>query len=101
MIPSFNMRGKRVLLMGLGIKDGGVGAALYAARKGARLTITDIQKKKTLAVSLEALGTIQAEYRLGRHVKKDFLSADLIIKNDGVPRTHPLLVAAAARGIPI
>lgn len=95
------LQGKRVLVMGLGRKDGGVGAARYAVHQGAQVLVTDILHAESLQEGLEALQDLPIQYRLGGHKAADFLNADLILKNPGVPPDHPLLLQAAAAGATI
>lgn len=96
------IKDKKVLIMGLGLHGGGVGAARFFATRGARVTITDLRSAQELCTSLEQLKKFpEITYILGRHRRKDFLHADLIIKNPGVPPTSPYIIAARKKGIPI
>ncbi|MDR2303068.1 MAG: hypothetical protein LBE10_00570 [Treponema sp.] len=45
----------KALIMGLGLHGGGFESALFPARRGAELTITDLRDEKTLAPSIENL----------------------------------------------
>ena len=97
-----NIRGKKVLIMGLGLHGGGVGTVKFLAKKGAELTITDLRTQKTLRPALKNLkGLKKIHYVLGRHCKDDFQNADLIIKNPGVKPDSPFLKIAKRRKIPI
>lgn len=87
-----------VLIMGLGNKDGGVGAARYAARHGARVLVTDLNGPELLAESLDQLAPFPIEFRLGGHDESDFQRADLIIHNPGIKADHPFLQLARERG---
>ena len=93
-----NLKDKKVLIMGLGTKDGGVGAALWAAKQGARVTITDLNDKHYLTKSLAALNGISARYVLGLHDEKDFINNDIIIKNPGINRSNKFLQIAETYG---
>jgi UDP-N-acetylmuramoylalanine--D-glutamate ligase len=87
----------RVLVMGLGLHGGGLESARYLASRGAELTVTDLRDEKVLAPSLEKLeGAVPGavRYVLGRHEREDFVRADLVIKNPGVPPDSPFLRAA-------
>ena len=48
-------RGLAVTVMGLGLFGGGVAAARYFARCGARVTVTDLKPAEALGPSIEAL----------------------------------------------
>lgn len=92
---------KKVTVMGLGLHGGGVGVAKWLVEQGARVLITDLKTKKELGSSLEKLQNFKLQYILGRHRASDFKTADLIIKNPGVPKESPYLGLARADGIPI
>jgi UDP-N-acetylmuramoylalanine--D-glutamate ligase len=94
-----NFSGQRVLVMGLGLHGGGLESAVYLARHGAELTVTDLRDEKKLAPSIEKLeaavpGPARIRYVLGKHDMADFERADLVIKNPGVRPDSPYLRAA-------
>jgi len=98
LIQSINeFRGKRVLIMGLGSKDGGVGAARFAHSAGAHITITDIQPEDNLKPALKELNDISFYSRFGGHQLDDFLNNDIIIKNAGIRRDNSYLQKAAIK----
>jgi UDP-N-acetylmuramoylalanine--D-glutamate ligase len=92
------LRGKNVLVLGLGILNGGIGTALYCAEHGARLRITDIRPEAILRPALNALKQVEAEYILGRHREEDIHWADVVFRNPGVPPDHDLLRLAKSLG---
>lgn len=101
-----DLRGKRVLVMGLGLHGGGLGVARWLLKQGAQVKVTDLKKAEDLAPSLKALNSNKAigseiELVLGEHRETDFTHADLIVRNPGVPRESKYLALAQARGIPI
>ena len=94
--------GKRILVFGLGLHGGGVGTIKYLASKDARITVTDLHSPKELEPSLRALAKIKGiRYVLGEHRERDFLSADLILKNPGIPPNSPYLQLALDHNKPI
>ena len=94
--------GKKVLVMGLGLHGGGVGAVEFLVKNGARVTVTDLRTHKELAPSLGILARHRGiQYVLGGHREEDFRAADMIVKNPGVRRDHPLLRSAERKGTPI
>ncbi|MBI2624309.1 UDP-N-acetylmuramoyl-L-alanine--D-glutamate ligase [Candidatus Parcubacteria bacterium] len=95
------LKNKRVLIMGLGLHGGGVGAARFFVGTGARVTVTDLRTAKELAPSLHTLQGLGIKYVLGRHRERDFHKADLVIQNPGVPNSSPYLAAARKAGVPI
>lgn len=76
---------KHVVVMGLGSFGGGADSAAFAAGAGAKVLVTDLAGPDTLARTLEPLGTLPIEYRLGEHREEDFLAADVVIVNPAVP----------------
>jgi UDP-N-acetylmuramoylalanine--D-glutamate ligase len=96
--PGFDLRGSRVLVMGLGTKDGGVGAALFAHGAGALVTVTDLKPAGELEHPLAVLGGLGISMVLGGHREEDFLAADLVIRNPGIRRSNPFLRAASDAG---
>ncbi len=93
--------GKRVVIMGLGLHGGGVGAAKFFSRAGAKVLVTDLKDKKYLKSSLKKLKKLPVKYVLGRHRAMDFKNADLILKGPGVPESSHYLKIAMRAGIPI
>src|SRR3989344_802898 len=80
-----DLKGKNVLLMGLGILGGGVATARFLAQQGADLTITDLKDAKYLQSSITALKDFsEIKYVLGEHREKDFLENDIIVINPDV-----------------
>lgn len=78
-------RDKRVVVMGLGSFGGGEDSALFAAKAGAKVLVTDLSGPDKLSSTLEPLKGLPIEYRLGEHREDDFRSADIIIVNPAVP----------------
>lgn len=97
-----DFRGKKIIIMGLGLHGGGVEIVKFFAKTGAKLIITDLRSKKDLLPSLERIKNLRnIHYVLGRHRVEDFLSADLIVKNPGVKPDSPYLLLANKRHIPV
>ncbi len=92
------LRGRRVLVMGLGVLGGGVSAARYAAAQGAEVTVTDLRPAEQLAASIAQLDGLPMRYALGRHEMADFLAADVVVRNPNVRRDSPYLAAAREAG---
>lgn len=95
------LRGKRVLVFGLGLHGGGVTVAKWCVKQGARVTVTDLRTRRQLKISLDKLADDRIDFVLGRHRREDVLAADLIIKNPGVPPSSPYLRLARRNGIPV
>src|SRR6266498_1686746 len=93
-----NLRGKRVLVMGLGLQGSGMASARYAARQGAIVRVTDMKSPEVLAPAVQALSGLPIEFVLGQHRNEDFLWADVVIRNPGVSRSSPYLLLAQEHG---
>lgn len=98
---NIHLKDRRVLVMGLGLFGGGVGAVRFLVREGARVTVTDLRSAQELDVSVKALDGLPVTFKLGGHDVADFQSADLVVANPAVPRSSPFLKAAEAAGVPI
>ena len=84
--------------MGLGTKDGGVGSALFAHARGARVTVTDLLDESVLGDAISELAGMNIRFVLGGHRVEDFVSADLVIRNPGIKRSNEFLTAASDSG---
>jgi len=106
---------KRVIVMGLGLHGGGQAVAQWLYAHGVRVCITDLKKEEQLHVSVRAVQNFCKEYSLyhpekkvfpiewilGEHNQDDFVRADLIVQNPGVPYDSPYLSLARLQGVPI
>jgi len=94
-------RGMKVTVMGLGIHGGGLASALFFARRGAEVTVTDLRSERVLDEAIRQLRGFPVRYVLERHEEKDFESADLVIKNPAVAPDSPYLARAREHGVPV
>ncbi|MBI2637382.1 MAG: hypothetical protein HYW88_00640 [Candidatus Sungbacteria bacterium] len=101
---------KKVLIMGLGLNQGGVGAVRFFLKQRARVSVTDIKPRRFLLPSVRKISEFQKKlgtsvqpvrYILGRHQKRDFTNADIVIKGPGVSQNSPFLKLLRKRRIPI
>jgi len=90
--------GRAVTVMGLGLFGGGVGAARYLARRGGRVTVTDLKDADALAPSLAALEGLPITFHLGGHVAADFTGADIVVVSPAVPKESEYLKMAEKAG---
>ncbi len=93
-----DLRGKRVLIMGLGLHGSGIASARYAAQQGAIVRVTDLRSAQILAPSIASLAGLPIEYVLGEHRDEDFHWAEIVIHVPGVRRTSPYLHLARENG---
>ncbi len=93
------LRGRRVLVMGLGLLGGGVASARYAVAQGAaEVVVTDLRSAELLAPSIASLEGLPIRYVLGRHDEEDFRAADVVVRNPNVRRNSPYLAVAREAG---
>ena len=75
-----NLRGKRIIVLGLGIHGGGLGVTRFLVEQGADVTVTDLKSAEQLAPSLEALRGLPVRYILGEHRLEDLAGADMLVR---------------------
>lgn len=95
------LKGKRALVMGLGLHDGGLGVTRFLVQQGAEVTVTDLRSPETLAPTLEKLKGYSVNYVLGEHRESDFQQAELVVRNPAVPRESKFLQIARQAGASI
>jgi len=93
-----DLRGKAVLVMGLGTRSGGLGVTRWLVEQGAEVTVTDLRTAEQLAPSLRALAGLPVRLVLGEHRCEDFERAEIVVRNPAVPRESPWLALARAAG---
>lgn len=102
LLPSVpKLKGRHVLVVGLGFFGGQVGLVRYLARHGARITVTDLKPARELKDSLDKLKGLKIKFRLGAHTISDVDRADLVMPSPAVDPDSPLLRRAAEKNIPI
>ncbi|MEA3489133.1 MAG: UDP-N-acetylmuramoyl-L-alanine--D-glutamate ligase [Candidatus Omnitrophota bacterium] len=94
-----DVKGKKVLVVGLGIS--GYAAAELLSLKGARVRITESEDTAKLRERLEKLADYRVRSELGGHTKPFCADAELVVTSPGVdPGALPLSLAAK-KGIPV
>jgi len=89
-----NFKNKKVTIMGLGLLGRGLKDTKFFVDQGAQVTVTDLKTEKELKSSLKELKGLPIKYTLGKHEEKDFVCADLILRNADVPRDSKFLKMA-------
>ena len=94
-----NYQNKKVLILGLGLNEGGVGSAKFFAQHGADVLVTDIKTESELAPSIEKLKEFpEIKYSLGGHKNEDIDWADIVIRNQALRPNNPYLMYAREQG---
>src|SRR5438309_3948860 len=96
-----DLRGKRVLIMGLGLQGSGIAAARYAVQQVAIVRVTDLKSPEILAPSVHALSGLPIAFVLGEHRDEDFLWAEMVIRNPGISLSNPYVHLAHEHGASI
>ena len=99
MANPFELRGKRVLVVGLART--GVATAQFCAARGAKVTATDARPESEIGDATRPLRAAGVHLELGGHKEETFLDQDLIVASPGVPADAPLLQTARAKGVTI
>src|SRR3989454_770359 len=97
MANPFELRGKRVLVVGLART--GAATAFFCAARGANVTATDARTESEIGEAIAPLRAAGVKIELGGHRENTFLEQDLIVPSPGVPADAPLLQAARAKGV--
>lgn len=97
------IKGKKILIQGLGLNKGGIGIAAFFIKHGIPIKITDLKSENELAPSiaeLESLGG-NVTYILGKHNIEDFIEADIVVKGPAVSPENEYIKAAVDNGAQI
>src|SRR3954466_15719719 len=99
MAQSLDVKGKRVLVVGLG--KSGVASALFLHARGARVTVSDSKSEDQLRSEIPRLLDQGITVETGGHGERTFRTQDLIVVSPGVPVNVPQLAQARQLGIPV
>ncbi|MDR3559383.1 MAG: NAD(P)-dependent oxidoreductase, partial [Candidatus Pacebacteria bacterium] len=98
----FDLKNKKITVMGLGLHGGGVGTVRFLCEAGAKVTVTDLGSKEELAASLEKLkGFKNISYVFNQHRPEDFTKVDMVVKNPAVPWTNKHIKLALENKVPV
>jgi UDP-N-acetylmuramoylalanine--D-glutamate ligase len=94
-----DVRGKRVLVVGLG--KSGVASAMFLQARGAKVTVSDSKSEAQLRQEIPQLLDKGITVETGHHGERTFRDQDLIVVSPGVPYEQPQLQHARERGLPV
>ncbi len=93
--------GAKVLVLGLGRFSGGVETVRHLRREGAEVLVSDAAPRETLEDSAREVEALGARLAFGVQTPSLLEGRDLVVANPAIPFDHPVLVAAAERGMRI
>lgn len=92
-------KGRRVVIVGAGRQ--GTAAAVYLARHGARVTVTDVRSADQLQAAHAQLAGLDVDWQLGAHPSEMLDDASALFVSGGVPVDLPLVKDAQLRGVTV
>lgn len=92
-----DLKGKSVLVLGLGSFGGGFGTARALARLGAKVTVSDLRRPNDLAEARAALEGLPIQWELGGHPDSLF-TGQLVVVNPAIPPSAKILQTATHHG---
>ena len=95
----FDPKDKKVLIVGLGAS--GFAAALFLARRGAKIKISEQLDGVAVRQRLDALAPYNVKFQLGNHTPEFCGDAELVVVSPGVDISSQPLRAAVKSGVPI
>jgi UDP-N-acetylmuramoylalanine--D-glutamate ligase len=99
MEQTMDLKGKRVLVVGLG--RSGAASAFFLQEHGAKVTVSDEKSEAQLQTEISALLDRGISIETGRHGERTFRDQDLIVVSPGVPSDQPQIQLARTMGIPV
>lgn len=93
-----DLRGRKVLVLGLGSFGGGSGCTRALVSLGAEVTVTDLRPAEALEDALASLEGLPVRFALGGHHKALFEEADFVVVNPAVPPSSPWIQCALEMG---
>lgn len=95
------VKGKNVLVLGLGRFGGGVEVVKFLINNNAKVRVSDSSNPQFLSDSINNLKDFPVEFRFGPHREEDLGGIDLVVVNPAITLHHPYLTLIANKKIPI
>lgn len=96
-----NVKGKKVLVMGLGRFGGGVSVTKWLVEQGAEVTVSDLKTAEQLSESVQKLNGLKLKWILGKHDSRVLKNSDLVVVNPAVKPDSPYLKMASKWRVPL
>ncbi len=96
---SYQLSGKQIVILGFARQ--GMAFARFAARRGAKVIVSDLRSEEQIQRSMEEMRDLDIEYVLGEHPPNLLVGTDLLLISGGVPADLPLVALARQQGIRI
>ncbi|MBW1650354.1 MAG: UDP-N-acetylmuramoyl-L-alanine--D-glutamate ligase [Deltaproteobacteria bacterium] len=93
------LSGKKILIAGIG--KTGISLTSFCKKKGADITVTDINKDALIKISEQKSLFSGIKKEIGYHNIQTFQNSDLIILSPGIPHNIKPVTAATAKGVKI
>lgn len=103
-MTSRDKRRTKVLVLGLGSYPGGTGvqSAIYFAKRGADVLVTDLKTAEQIGENAKTLKRYKnVKFRLGENRLEDLEWADVIVRNPDIKKVLPIYKAAVQTGKPL
>jgi UDP-N-acetylmuramoylalanine--D-glutamate ligase len=94
-----SLSGRNVTVVGIGLS--GVAAAALLHKRGAKIVLTDDKSEEELKETMEQLGEMSVDRRVGGIRSDSLLDSDLIVISPGVPSDLPQIEQARRAGVEI
>ncbi len=85
----------------MGLAKTGVAVAQFLASQGTHVIATDMRQSSQMPEAMNALRAENITLVCGEHRLADFQKVDGVVTSPGVPREHPMLMAAVHAGVPV
>ena len=96
-MKKIDFKNKKAAVLGLGIS--GFATAKFLLKQGAQVLGSDSASDASLVEKAAFLRNLGAEIELGEHRLERILSSDFIVVSPGIPIDHPVVNAAAKKGV--
>lgn len=96
-----SLKGKNVLVLGLGLHGGSLWLIKWLCSQGARVTVSDLKSAKDLASTLDLLKKFTVKYVFGSHPESLLKGCDMVFQNPAVPREASIIKKARSLYIPV